>query len=379
MATGLTPCQEQGSVSERGNEDAPTASSDEVYAPRAIQLVRVDGDRLLFTEEGRLFLSSLKAPIGVISVVGQQKSGKSFFCNRVLLDLNSSGFAVASTTASCTEGIWVWDQPKQIGVNGKSINCIVLDTQGTGSVERDSTQDVKILSLVVLLSSYLIFNSVGNLNDVVMHELSVISQLSLHICDKANEQGDVSDQIHKKNLAISKHFPSLLWVLRDFALELVDEAGNTITPYQYLEFALSSNGGAGAMSSAARDEINEKNRLKASFRDMFIRRDCATLRRPVEEEAKLHRLQLLSWEELRPDFARDVQAVRERIWAGATAKAIDGRLLDGPALALLLERYAEALGSGDCVSISDSLSQVPPPAPRHAALTAARPDRRRPS
>ena len=102
MATGLTPCQEQGSVSERGNEDAPTASSDEVYAPRAIQLVRVDGDRLLFTEEGRLFLSSLKAPIGVISVVGQQKSGKSFFCNRVLLDLNSSGFAVASTTASCT-------------------------------------------------------------------------------------------------------------------------------------------------------------------------------------------------------------------------------------------------------------------------------------
>ena len=39
---------------------------------------------------------------------------------------------------------------------------------------------------------------------------------------------------------------------------------------------------------------------------------------------------------------------------------MDGRFLDGPALALLLDRYSEALGSGDCISVSDSLSQARP-------------------
>jgi hypothetical protein len=33
-------------------------------------------------------------------------------------------------------------------------------------------------------------------------------------------------------------FPSFLWVLRDFALKLVDAEGNKISPKQYLEGAL---------------------------------------------------------------------------------------------------------------------------------------------
>jgi hypothetical protein len=33
-------------------------------------------------------------------------------------------------------------------------------------------------------------------------------------------------------------FPSFLWVLRDFALKLVDSDGNALTPKQYLETAL---------------------------------------------------------------------------------------------------------------------------------------------
>jgi hypothetical protein len=38
-----------------------------------------------------------------------------------------------------------------------------------------------------------------------------------------------------ENDDIAKIFPSFLWVLRDFALKLVDLEGNRITPKQYLE------------------------------------------------------------------------------------------------------------------------------------------------
>ena len=99
MASVLEPTQD---------EHGENADHFQDSSCHAIQLIRVEGEKFRFTDEGRAFLSSLKAPLCVVSVVGQQKSGKSFFLNKVLLNLRTKGFAVASSTASCTEGIWVW-------------------------------------------------------------------------------------------------------------------------------------------------------------------------------------------------------------------------------------------------------------------------------
>ena len=355
---------EETEVEEENCDGEVLLGLDEASAQRAIQLIRVEGEKIIFTSEGRSFLLGLKAPLCVISVVGQQKSGKSYFCNKVLLDLNSRGFAMSSAAAACTEGIWVWNQPKQLKLKNGIVNCIVLDTQGTGSTERDSTQDAKLLSLAVLLSSYLVYNTMGHLNEVVMNELSLVSQLSLHICDKAipkNHKGGNEDSPSDSDISsVSKHFPVLLWVLRDFSLELVDEHHVPISPCQYLELALAPREDIAVHGPSASNEMAAKNRVKAAFRSMFRSRDCATMRRPVEDEAQLQQLENLPLAALRPGFVRDLEAVRERIWAAAAAKTMDGRFLDGPALALLLDRYSEALGSGDCISVSDSLSQARP-------------------
>lgn len=37
---------------------------------------------------------------------------------------------------------------------------------------------------------------------------------------------------------ISEYFPSFLWIIRDFALQLVDKEGRSMTSQEYLEHAL---------------------------------------------------------------------------------------------------------------------------------------------
>ena len=53
-------------------------------------------------EECRDFLKSLAGPIGVISVAGMYRSGKSYLLNRVLLN-RSRGFDVGHTINACTK------------------------------------------------------------------------------------------------------------------------------------------------------------------------------------------------------------------------------------------------------------------------------------
>ena len=53
-------------------------------------------------EECKDFLKSLTGPIGVISVAGMYRSGKSYLLNRVLLN-RSRGFDVGHTINACTK------------------------------------------------------------------------------------------------------------------------------------------------------------------------------------------------------------------------------------------------------------------------------------
>lgn len=58
----------------------------------------------VLTEEAEQFLNSLTDPkLGIISVVGKYRTGKSFFINRVLLNQKKSGFNVGPTINPCTK------------------------------------------------------------------------------------------------------------------------------------------------------------------------------------------------------------------------------------------------------------------------------------
>lgn len=53
-------------------------------------------------EETREYLRTLEGPIGVLSVAGMYRSGKSYLLNRVLLN-RSRGFDVGHTINACTK------------------------------------------------------------------------------------------------------------------------------------------------------------------------------------------------------------------------------------------------------------------------------------
>ena len=73
--------------------------------PKAIKLIENnENGKFKVTQEATEFLKSLKGKrLGVISIVGKYRTGKSFIVNRVLLDTVQKGFKVGPTINPCTK------------------------------------------------------------------------------------------------------------------------------------------------------------------------------------------------------------------------------------------------------------------------------------
>ena len=57
----------------------------------------------------------------------------------------------------------------------------IVDTEGLGAVDEDQNHDTKIFLLAVLLSSLLVFNSVGTIDENALNNLSLVINLSKQI------------------------------------------------------------------------------------------------------------------------------------------------------------------------------------------------------
>ena len=133
------------------------------------------------------------------------------------------------------------------------MEVLIMDTEGLGSTMESINYDSKIFLFALLLSSYFIFNSVGTIDENSLQDLS----LAINV---ANDLQVKSNQLLKgKKLAdqeISKNFPSFLWVVRDFMLQLKDYYGNEIKEEDYLENALTLHKGTS-------EAIKSKNHLRS--------------------------------------------------------------------------------------------------------------------
>ena len=191
--------------------------------------------------------------------------------------------------------------------------------------------------------------------------LSFITQLTRHLRVKSSgggggdDDGDTGDEGDAGGdgdaQQFSDFFPSFVWVLRDFHLELVDGSGDAITPDQaretnrraltvgitaagsridedssstdcrsktfatddtamvillmdqYLERSLAAQPGfeRGAL---------ERNRVRAMIGAFFPRRACVPLVRPVADETELQRAGATDLACVRPEFAAGIGAWR---------------------------------------------------------------------
>lgn len=177
------------------------------------------------TEQGEEVIRNINGNFGVIAVAGMYRTGKSYLLNRMLLN-RQNGFGVGPTVNPCTKGLWIWSKPIYgTGEDGKRLPLLLIDTEGFGAFDEDQNHDIRIFTLSILLCSYFVYNSLGSIDENAIQSLSFVINLSKHIHLKNNQNAANADPDDLANL-----FPSFLWVLRDFSLQLVDDNEEQITP-----------------------------------------------------------------------------------------------------------------------------------------------------
>uniref|UniRef100_A0A9I9CRE0 GB1/RHD3-type G domain-containing protein n=1 Tax=Cucumis melo TaxID=3656 RepID=A0A9I9CRE0_CUCME len=183
-----------------------SSSSTGTGPARPIRLVYCDEKgKFRMDPEAVATLQLVKEPIGVVSVCGRARQGKSFILN-----------------------------------------------QGTYSTQ--------IFSLAVLLSSMFVYNQMGGIDEAALDRLSLVTQMTKHIRVRAAGGRTTSAEL-------GQFSPIFVWLLRDFYLDLVED-NRRITPRDYLELALRPVQGSGR-DIAAKNEIRDSIRALFPDRDCF--------------------------------------------------------------------------------------------------------------
>ncbi|EGZ14145.1 hypothetical protein PHYSODRAFT_286750 [Phytophthora sojae] len=317
-----------------------------------------DEDQLKVNDEAVGLLHRIDGHVAVVAMAGLYRTGKSSMLNWLLG--RQSGFRVGPTIERCTRGIWLWGQPQRhVMANGEPVWVLMLDTEGMGGLEASQQYDARIFSLATLLCSKLIYNSQGSVDEKAISGLSFIANLAKHVKVSASGDGEDEDAVQ-----FHSFFPSFLWVVRDFTLELVDEDGDPISSSDYLERALADQ---------PRTPANmERNRIRAMMKDFFRDRDCVTLVRPVHDEAKLQQVDAMPIEELRPEFQQQLSDVKQIVYGDSLQpKMLQGKPLNGSMFAGLLQAYVAAINSGGVPVITSAWEGVTASECRKAMSTAA--------
>ena len=295
--------------------------------------------------------------IGIISLVGKYRTGKSFLLNKVIINNNESntdGFAVGPTIKPCTKGIWLWSKP--LIINGDSnegqFPTYLIDTEGLGAYDEDINHDSKIFLIAILISSLFIYNSIGTIDENALSNLSFILNLSKSLKLKNNEDININNisDINTDN-EFAKYFPILFWVLRDFSLKLEDSEGNAINSNQYLENSLMEQEGTSEV-------IIEKNLIRKKIKNYFLERYCFPLVRPVENEKDLQNLMNLPDNKIRPEFLLQSNNLKNNIFSKIKPKNFGGNILSGEMLIALLESIINSINNGAIPVIENSWKYI---------------------
>eukprot|EP00899_Mesostigma_viride_P008802 jgi/Mesvir1/17923/Mv12986-RA.1 len=323
-------------------------------APQAAQPLRLlycdDDGKFRLGQEAVDALKAVHGPVGVVSVCGRARQGKSFLLNQLLG--RSSGFVVAPTHRPCTKGLWMWSAPiPQKTADGTPYHLILLDSEGIDAYDQTNTYSTQIFSLAVLLSSMFVYNQMGGIDEAAIDRLSLVTEMTKHIHVRASGGEEGKDAGPASAAELSVFSPSFLWLLRDFYFDLRDPDGRELTPKDYLETALMPTPGMGPAVAA-------KNQIRESIRQLFPDRSCFTLVRPVNDERDLQDMENVGHGKMRPQFLAAMEQLTRFIFARARPKAMNGVNLSGSMLAELAGAYVCAINKGAVPTIATAWQSV---------------------
>uniref|UniRef100_A0A8C1JTX5 Guanylate-binding protein 1-like n=1 Tax=Cyprinus carpio TaxID=7962 RepID=A0A8C1JTX5_CYPCA len=310
--------------------------------PAPVCLIENDENgKLRVRKEAKDILDGITEPVVVVSVVGLYRTGKSYLMNR--LAGQQSGFALGSTIESKTKGIWMWCVPHP---NKKGHTLVLLDTEGLGDVAKgDSKNDGWIFCLAVLLSSTLVYNSRGTIDNTAVEKLHYVVELTEQI--KIRSTG-APDEEEGEDSEFVRFFPSFIWVVRDFTLELEID-GKKVTDDDYLEFALNLRKG---VSKKTRDY----NLPRECIRRYFPSRKCFVFPFPVTCHKNMTRLEILQDQDLAQQFLEVTGHFCDHMFVNSDVKRLKGgHIVTGQLLGHLVEIYVETISSGEVPCLENAV------------------------
>ncbi|TFJ96596.1 acyl-phosphate glycerol 3-phosphate acyltransferase [Platysternon megacephalum] len=287
-------------------------------------------------------LEGVTQPVVVVAIAGLYRTGKSYLMNR--LAGKNKGFSLGNTIQSHTKGdpMWCLPHPRRAGHT-----LVLLDTEGLGDMEKDNTRkDAWIFALAVLLSSALVYNSLGTIDGYALEKLHYVTELTKHIKVKAEKAGGGrADGEDAANFV--QFFPDFVWAVRDFTLDL-EADGRQITADEYLERGLS-------LESDSNEKATE---AKKCIRHFFPSRKCFTFDRPASRR-NLSRLEELQEDQLEPDFQDTARRFCNYVWDKARPMTIlGGHQVTGTALGNLAQIYVASINSGAVPCIENAVQAL---------------------
>ena len=224
------------------------------------------------------------------------------------------------------------------------MSLLIVDTEGIGAFDEDQNHDTRVFMLSVLVSSYFIYNSVGCIDENALNNLNLVVNLTKNLQVRASDtQLDVDE--------VAEYFPSFLWLLRDFALQLRDPAGNPINSREYLEQSLQPQKGVS-------DSVEAKNRIRKLIKHFFRERDCFTMVRPSEDELVLQSLDSAADWQVRPEFLRQIEQLRKLIYRKVKPKYFNGEPMTGEMLKVMVLSYVDSINNGSVPTIEGAWKSV---------------------
>uniref|UniRef100_A0A672T7L9 Guanylate binding protein family member 6 n=1 Tax=Sinocyclocheilus grahami TaxID=75366 RepID=A0A672T7L9_SINGR len=287
-----------------------------------------ENGKLLLRKEAKDILDGINEPVVVVSVVGLYRTGKSYLMNRLA---GQQSVAETGFHKSKTKGIWMWCVPHPCK---EGHTLVLLDTEGLGDVEKgDEKHDTWIFCLAILLSSTIVYNSLGVIDNTALEKLHYVTELTENIRVKA-EVGQDEDG----SADFMRVFPSFAWAVRDFTLEL-KRGDKLITSDEYLEGALK-------LKSGSSPQTEQYNLPRRCLRHFFAVRKCFVFSRPASTQ-NMRRMEELSEKELDSEFLEQANTFCCYIYNNAEPKTVNGgRTITGTSLGNLAEIYVEAIRSG---------------------------------
>ncbi|EGR31875.1 hypothetical protein IMG5_100240, partial [Ichthyophthirius multifiliis] len=226
--------------------------------------------------------------ISFVTIIGEQKSGKSFLLDQIL-EIPANKQRLCNTQKN--PGLIIWSEP--IYNSHEDCEIYFLDTQI--DLKSNSHRQQQLFMLICLLSSTILMNIKSN--NLKSQDFDTLKSL-MHL----QEQFEFDNLEHKEDLKYL--FPKLMILMRDFTHE-IKHKGTTVSGQQYLEQFLF-------------DELQfqrataEQQKLRRRIIKYFQNRNLFTMVNPIKNKNN-ENLNQLSFQDFCEEFQQEIQTLRKKI------------------------------------------------------------------